>query len=238
LPFTRMSKGCLDTFAHEYGNVYQKGALIGMCLDIKLLSLSNGAYGLQNLIRDLGKEYGKDKAFKDDELFAKIGQLTYPQITDFLNEYVGGSKPLPFGEIFSLVGVNYSPAATHKDFSFGRISMSYDEKTGRLIVADISKMNDFGKVLGYKEGDEIISINGTPVYGENFTQFKNTWLATVKEGDPFKVKVLRQKSNGKEKTVTLKAKVFKTDVPQYNLLSFSENPTPQQLKIRNAWLNP
>ena len=34
LPFTELSKGALDEHASQYGNVYQKGALIGMCLDI------------------------------------------------------------------------------------------------------------------------------------------------------------------------------------------------------------
>src|SRR4030095_6350334 len=107
LPFTEMSKGVLGEYKDQYVNVYQKGALIGMCLDIKLRALSNGKYGIQDLIRDLGKEYGKNKPFKDEELFDKIGQLTYPQIEDFLKEYMGGSSPLPFEEVFTMVGVNY-----------------------------------------------------------------------------------------------------------------------------------
>lgn len=238
LPFTIMSKGCLDQYKDQYTNVYQKGALIGMCIDIKLRALSNGKYGIQDLIRDLGKEYGKDKPFKDDELFAKIGQLTYPEITDFLKTYVAGPSPLPYEEVFSMVGVNYSAKTTHKDFSFGRIGLTNNPQTGRTVVNDLSTMNDFGKVLGYQVGDEIVSVNGTKIYSSNFTQVKNTWLGTVKEGDPIKIVVLRKKSGGKEKKVTLKAKVFKTDVAQYNILTFSENPTPQQLKTRNAWLNP
>ena len=31
LPFTTMSLGCLDLHEDQYGNVYQKGALIGLC---------------------------------------------------------------------------------------------------------------------------------------------------------------------------------------------------------------
>ncbi|HMS64269.1 MAG TPA: peptidase M61, partial [Ignavibacteria bacterium] len=34
LPFTVMSKGALDIYEDQYQNVYQKGALIGLCLDI------------------------------------------------------------------------------------------------------------------------------------------------------------------------------------------------------------
>lgn len=34
-----MSEGCLTTYKDQYTNVYQKGALIGLCLDIKLQSI-------------------------------------------------------------------------------------------------------------------------------------------------------------------------------------------------------
>lgn len=238
LPFTELSKGCLDRYKDQYGNVYQKGALIAMCLDIRLRSLSNGSYGIQNLMKDLSKEYGKDHPFKDDELFDKIGALTYPSITDFLKKYVGGSSPLPFEETFQMVGVNYTAVEKQQDFSLGRAGLSVDTSNGRVVVNDISGMNDFGRMIGYRTNDEIISINGKEIYVYNYVQFRNEWLTTVKEGDPITVVVSRQKSNGKFKKVTLKTKVTKTEVSVYNLLGFSENPTPSQLTIRNAWLNP
>ncbi|MGB3074539.1 MAG: peptidase M61 [Chitinophagales bacterium] len=238
LPFTELSKGCLDRYKDQYGNVYQKGALIAMCLDIRLRSLSNGSYGIQNLMKDLSKEYGKDHPFKDDELFDKIGALTYPSITDFLKKYVGGSSPLPFEETFQMVGVNYTAVENQQDFSLGRAGLSVDTSNGRVVVNDISGMNDFGRTIGYRTNDEIISINGKEIYVYNYVQFRNEWLTTVKEGDPITVVVSRQKSNGKFKKVTLKTKVTKTEVSVYNLLGFSENPTPSQLTIRNAWLNP
>ncbi|HAX47647.1 MAG TPA: peptidase M61, partial [Bacteroidetes bacterium] len=37
LPFTELSKGALDKYKPQYFNVYQKGALINMCLDLYLL---------------------------------------------------------------------------------------------------------------------------------------------------------------------------------------------------------
>ena len=67
LPITLMSKHVVEKEYHDqYNNVYQKGALIGMCLDMKLRKLSGGAYGIQDMLQDLSKIYGKDKAFQDD----------------------------------------------------------------------------------------------------------------------------------------------------------------------------
>lgn len=42
LPFTEMSANVLDKYKNQYINVYNKGALIGLCLDIKLRQLSGG----------------------------------------------------------------------------------------------------------------------------------------------------------------------------------------------------
>ncbi len=65
LPFTFMSKHVLEpTYEKQYGNVYEKGALISLCLDVKLRQLSGGKYGLINLILDLSAKYGKGKPFK------------------------------------------------------------------------------------------------------------------------------------------------------------------------------
>ncbi len=105
LPFTRMSKLCLDEHKDQYQNVYQKGALIGMALDIKLRKLSNGAYGVQDLMQDLARFYGKETSFKDDELFDKIVSLTFPEVREFFNQYVAGPNSLPYKELFSDVGL-------------------------------------------------------------------------------------------------------------------------------------
>lgn len=64
ISFTKMSKNILEPkYAKNYNNVYQKGALIGMCLDIILREESNGTYGVRNLMLDLSKKYGKKQGF-------------------------------------------------------------------------------------------------------------------------------------------------------------------------------
>ena len=85
LPFTVMSKFALDKYKKQYNNVYEKGALIGMCLDIQLRYYSNGKYGTQELMKDLAKQYGKTKSFNDDDLFNDIEKLTYKEINQLLN---------------------------------------------------------------------------------------------------------------------------------------------------------
>ncbi|WP_373514972.1 peptidase M61, partial [Persicitalea sp.] len=115
LSFTAMSSDVLETYKDEYSNVYEKGALIGLSLDLKLRELSGGKYGTQDLLRDLAKTYGKDKSFKDNELFDKITELTYPGIRDFFRRYVEGGEPLPLQELFGKIGIDFEIEGQKKE---------------------------------------------------------------------------------------------------------------------------
>ena len=100
MSFTYMSKHVLEEKIHgQYGNVYEKGALIGMCLDILLRDLSDGKYGTQDLMKDLATKYGKNKSFDDADLFNDIEKFTYPEIGTFLRKHVSGTEPLPMREV-------------------------------------------------------------------------------------------------------------------------------------------
>jgi predicted metalloprotease with PDZ domain len=236
LSFTEMSRGVLDTFKSQYNNVYSKGMLISMCLDLELLHLSKGKYGLMNLIQDLAKSYGKDKSFKDDELIPKIVSLTYPEIKTFFDNYVIGGKPLPFEQVLGYAGVDYTKVDKVKSFSFGQCDLGYNPATGKLIVTNISNMNDFGKALGYQVGDQIEKINGKVISPMAFRMYRQHWVKNVKEGDRVKIQVLRKSTKGKPVKKMLKAHAFKSDVNLYNTLDFAPHPTADQTLIRKAWL--
>jgi predicted metalloprotease with PDZ domain len=107
MPFTEFSKNVMD-MPDEYMNVYFKGALINLCLDIRLRELSNGAYGVQDLIADLLDKYGKDKPFRDDALFEEIYTLSgFPELKVFVEKHIAGTDPLPLKETLHKVGFMY-----------------------------------------------------------------------------------------------------------------------------------
>ena len=164
LSFTELSTESAGKWKPQYVNVYMKGALISACLDLYLLKLSDGQYGFKDLKHDLGVKFGKDKFFEDAVLFDEIEKLTYPEIKQFLLTYVEGSKPIPYEEYFGLAGVQYIPKEMTKSFSLGGVSITPD--AGKLVLGT-KNMNEFGKKMGYQEGDELISINGTAINAGN-----------------------------------------------------------------------
>jgi predicted metalloprotease with PDZ domain len=94
-----------DSGQRQYPNVYQRGALVAGLLDIRLLELSGGAHGLRDLIADLGRVYGKKRAFPDDSLFDIIVARTSPALRDFFSRYVSGAEHLPLGEYYAKLGI-------------------------------------------------------------------------------------------------------------------------------------
>ncbi|HCQ29207.1 MAG TPA: peptidase M61, partial [Flavobacteriales bacterium] len=234
ISFTEMSKGVLDKYEDQYMNVYQKGALIGMSLDILLRKYSNGKMGLVDLMRKLGEKYGKDKSFKDDELIDDITEMTYPEIGEFLKTYVDGNKPLPLDDLFEMVGISYIKSRKVKAFTLGGIALGYNPETGRLMVMDTGDMNEFGKAMKYKVGDEIVSINGEELTMENYQSVFDK-LKNVKEGEKITVVVARKKK-GKEKLKKLSAKAMLVEKEEKNILEINPNATPEQVALRKAWL--
>jgi predicted metalloprotease with PDZ domain len=116
IPLTKMSKGVLGKYKEEYGNVYQKGALIGLCLDIFLRSETNGRYGTQQLIRDLSARFGPNKSFQDEDLFKLIAETSKIKgVESFFAKYVSGNKDLPLNEMLEKIGCELSSPAGKKD---------------------------------------------------------------------------------------------------------------------------
>lgn len=241
--FTDISKYTLEKYKDEYGNVYQKGALIGLCLDIKLRKLSNGKYGMQNLAADLGKKYGKSKAFQDENLFAEITALTYPEIGEFLKRYVGGNEPLPLPEIFELVGVKFAPELTVMEVGLGleneALTVVQVEGKPKLAIGNVEALNDQGKALNFQNGDVLVKLNGEnlPDLGPELGAFITRQRESLKEGNKISYTVLRKNDAGENKTVELTAVLKEVARTWQYVVMFDPNATAEQLATRKAWLS-
>lgn len=235
LAFTVLSSEVLDKQKGQYQNVYEKGALIGLCLDVKLLTQSNGEYGLREVMARLGKKYGMKKSFKDAELFDQIATMTFPEIRTFFKEYVEGGKPLPLKETFDALGIHYNPDASRKvaeikiGFSAG---LAPDKK--HLQVTDISGATGLGKRLGVQPDDMLVSMNDEPLTIETYQECFGKYAANAKAGDTVKFVVQRKDANGEAKEVALQADI-REEAESYIAIEAMASPTATQQKIRKAW---
>ena len=108
MSFTEMSENVLvSPYAENYYNVYQKGALIGMCIDILMREESNGNRGILSLMKELSLKFGKNMPFKDDQLIEEIVEMTYPSIGEFFETHVIGTTPIDYSVFFDKVGLEF-----------------------------------------------------------------------------------------------------------------------------------
>jgi predicted metalloprotease with PDZ domain len=237
ISFTEMSENILEEDYEPYfSNVYYKGALIAMCLDLYLLKYTDGEMDLPGLLSVLSKTYGPDKPFDDDSLFDLIGQLTSEEIKNFFTKYVEGNEELPLTQCLSWVGVDYSKDFVEKKYSLGNIGFMQNEDGSRLKIVDISEMNDFGVEMGYKKDDILLSVNGDEIYLDNAAEVFENFQNNIDTGKKVKVQVLRE-INGETKVIKLKAKAMSVETTEKHKLEFAENPSDDALNLRNKWLN-
>lgn len=242
IPFTEMSKTCLDKNKSQYSNVYLKGALIGMCVDLKLRILTKGEYGIQNVLKDLAKKYGINQPFKDSELFDEIANVSkQPAIKQFLLDHVAGTKPLPYAELLQEAGISYLAEGPVKEVSkFGlsdiQNGFDFDRKQAKLKIKSDEYIDAFGKELGWQAGDLIDTWNGQPLNMATINTVLGGHEQAAKEGDELTIEVLRKTDGEEYKKVTLKAKLKTTTTVKKHVFQTNANPTAEQLQLRKAWL--
>jgi len=229
MSFTVMSKNVLEQpYKDQYLNVYQKGALIGMCIDIIIREKSNGERGILDLMHKLANEYGVEKPFNDDELFAKITQLTYPEVGEFLTKYVQGTTPIPYDFYLAKVGVGKaSEKVPGSIFIKGQNPyITIDKATKVISVRKDLDLNVFFSNLNLKAGDQILTVNEKTYNLDNIydliTESEN-W----KENDPITIKIKR---DGKEQTIKGTVKVPFEEKETFKVTDASKE------KLKNAWL--
>lgn len=227
--FTRMSKNILEEpYKSAYYNVYLKGALIAMCIDIQMRESSNGKRGILNLMQDLSNEYGSNKPFNDQDLFAKITSLTYPEVGQFLTTYVAGNTPIPYDEYFAKVGVTKSmmkkpgnPFLKNQQIPYITVNPANE-----IVILPGVEDNVFMTNLGLKGGDVIQEINGTKYNLENiYDMIMNSM--NWKEGDAIAVKIKRE---GKEQALKGTVKIPTEDIEGYHATNAAKG------SLKAAWL--
>lgn len=232
MSFTKMSSNILeDPYQDNYANVYEKGALINMCLDILLREHSDGEKGVLWLMKELSGKYDAHTPFEDDALIPEIVAMTYPEIGTFFEDHVQGDIPIDYDQYFSKVGLTTAQNQEESGYFFkGNIPyIDVNPEDNSIFVRKGIELSSFFGDLGIQGGDTIVSIDGTeinldsirPIIGQSFG-----W-------DPDKEIKLVVSRDGEE--ISYEGKVGTPKVNVRTLVEL-EDSIPDLRKIRKSWL--
>jgi len=226
ISLTELSKQVYDeVITMQFINFYNKGAVIAAMLDIKLLELSNGKRGLREVFLELLDMFGKDKPFPEDEFFDIFVDMTYPEIEQFINDYIKGTKPLLFEESMAKLGFRYIPERASEDTrpSLG-IQMGMNDKKQFIIVG----LSDEALAAGLMQGDIPLQLMGTEVSMETARQIFGQ-LHKMSVGEIVDI-VVQRGSEQVELSVPLQQK------KDTHIFEEMDNLNDKQKALREAWL--
>lgn len=234
MSFTTMSENILEEpYASNYLNVYMKGALIGMCVDILMRKESNGQRSMLSLMKELSVKYGENKPFEDDKLIDEITEMTYPSVGEFLRTHVEGDTPINYDEFFEMVGITKKQEEVETNYIFAggqNIIFDGDQKSGTIFFSDMALKNSFWASQGIQTGDVIKKVNGSELTMQNAQQIIGGMFAW-KEGMDITMVLERD-----GETINLQATLTKATAVTESLME-DENASAKQIATRKAWLN-
>ena len=232
MSFTTMSENILDKpYADNYINVYSKGALIGMCIDILMREESNGQRSMLSLMKELSAKYGKNKPFEDDNLIREISMMTYPSVSQFLETHVVGTTPINYNDFFKKVGLTLEEKKVETNFiqSASGFIFTGDEEKGTIFFSEGVNGNSFWVEQGVQPNDVIKEINGIALTLQN----AQVLIGGMFQWKPGKEVELKLERDGKEILIKTELKQAYTTK---KLLSEDENANELQTNLRKAWL--
>lgn len=219
-------------FANSTISYYNKGALLGMLLDLEIRERTGGKKSLDDVMRSMYKKfyeapastyYLPGRGYTERDILEALNAVSGTDFTDFFRRYIQGTDELPYDRVLDAAGiklnVSASPGAAP---SLGILGESVDNGI-RIRAVRPGKAADRA---GLSEGDILIAVDQLSLATGSLTDRLKMYPpgAVV----PFTVERL-----GKRLTIPVKL-----DPPPANDDTITENPaaTPQEEKIRDGWL--
>nr|WP_294943894.1 PDZ domain-containing protein [uncultured Mucilaginibacter sp.] len=203
---------------------YDKGAVIGMLLDLEIMNATGGKQSLDDAMKYMYNTYykGKKRGYTDAEFKLAFEKFAGKKLDDFYAKYINGLAPIDYNKYLAYAGYKLTDQLAGSNNPTLGVSAS-NVPTGKKIVSMVLR-GSAGWIDGINVGDEIVSVDGTPVTD------MTTLMNGRKVGDKITVAVLRD-----GKPYTLPVTLLRNNRVQFKAEELP-NPTAQQLAVRKKWL--
>ena len=226
-------------FANTTVSYYNKGALLGMLLDLEIRARTRGAKSLDDVMVSMVRSFYQNEAaldegsaasgpgpirgYEEQDILETINRVTESDFTAFFDRNVRGADPLPYAEALAPAGLNLRVEASSDSPPTIGVQTEPHEQGLKLTVVRPGGAADRA---GLSRDDLLMATDDIPIG-------KDTLKDRLKFFTPGAKVACTVERHGRRQKI-----VVTLDPPLANSYSIEELPgaTPTQLSIRNGWL--
>ncbi len=162
---------------------YSKGGMMGLVFDLAILQASQGAFGLDSVMRSLYQEYHlrQNRGFTDEELIAAFRNVLGAEADSIFKNYIYGTQRIDFSRYLSYAGLALEDT---NDGSVAYLGAGIKRSSNRLIIASI-RVGSAAEKAGLNVDDIVLAVDGKEV------NELDSWLKGKKPGESFIFNVYR-----------------------------------------------
>lgn len=219
-------------FANSTISYYNKGALLGMLLDLEIKTRTRGAKSLLDLVAVLyhrcydappATYYGPGRGYQERDILEAANELTASDFGSFFEKYVRGLIPLPYNDALSTVGLVLrisTPAGAAPSIG---VAFTPEESGARIFSVLPGGAADRA---GLGRDDLLTAVNNQTLATKGLNERLKAYPAGATV--PFTVE-----RHGGQEIVNVTV-----DPPRPSAYSIDELPgaTPDQIALRDNWL--
>jgi predicted metalloprotease with PDZ domain len=219
-------------FANSTISYYNKGALLGMLLDLEIQSQTAGAKSLLDVLSSLYHKfyeapsttyYGPGRGYEEQDILEAVNEVVGSDFTAFFESYVRGTAPLPYAE--ALAGAGLALRISVPEGSPPSLGITaLPENRGVRVLA--VRPGGAADRAGLGRDDLLIAVDDQPLATEDL----NKRLRAYPPGASVPFTVER---HGRQEIINL---TLDPPVPSSCTIQELSGATPQQTAIRNRWL--
>lgn len=152
-------------FADRY-LYYDKGALLGLLLDIQIRKATQDSHSLDDVMRRLYREhYAKGRGFDTADFLAYVGEFMGEEAArEFYSAYVDGREPLPNREVLAAAALRFRVDTIVEPLLGVRVG---PDREGQMIVREVVPGSAAARA-GLRPGDHLKRVGSLQVVEEDW----------------------------------------------------------------------
>ena len=228
-------------FANSTISYYNKGALLGMLLDLEIRDRTEGAQSLDDLLRLMYRNfyqagssavasvdpastyYLPGRGYEEHDILAALNALTQSDLTSFFDRYISGTDPLPYAQALARAGLELKISAPAGSPPTLNASTRQEERGVRVLTVF---PGGEAERAGLSSGDLLIDVDQLSLATEDL----NTRLKMYPPGAEVPFNVDRH-----SRRLRIPVKLSPPAADQYSIEELAQ-PSSKQIRIRQGWL--